>query len=89
MWFCDWVDVLFVHYEVPDGLLESRVACELDRFQGRAYVSLVSFTMSRFRPAFGGRFAEWCFLPFATTRFLNVRTYVTVNGELGIHFLAE
>ena len=89
LWICEWVDVLFVHCECEACELQRTVPFGLDLFHGRAYVSLVSFMMRRFRPAFGGRLAEVLFLPFSTTLFLNVRTYVLHEGEPGIFFIAE
>jgi len=41
------------------------------------------------RPRFASRVAGWLLKPISTHNFLNVRTYVTVNGETGIYFLAE
>jgi uncharacterized protein YqjF (DUF2071 family) len=56
---------------------------------GRAFVTLVAFTLETMRPRLGGKLSAWLFKPIATHDFLNVRTYVRLNGEPGIHFLAE
>src|SRR5678815_4298013 len=61
----------------------------LDLHQGRAFVSLVAFTLRDMRPHFGGPLTAWLFRPIATHEFLNVRTYVRHRDEPGIHFLAE
>ena len=52
-------------------------------------VTLVAFTMRRMRWAACERLSEWMLWPFREQRFLNLRTYVRVNGEPGITFLAE
>ena len=85
----DWVSVLFIHYEVDPDVLRPSVGYELDLFDGRAYVSVVAFTMRRLRFCVGGRMVSWITAPIAEHGFLNVRTYVTHEGEPGICFLAE
>ena len=74
-----WLDVLMIHYAVDPALLQPQVVEPLDLHDGRAYVSLVAFTLDRLRFFRGGP-------ALATHRFLNVRTYVKNNG---IVFLAE
>ena len=85
----DWVDVLMVNLEVDPSALQRATPFALDLFDGRAFVSLVFFTMRRMRPRRGGRLGEWLFRPIASHEFLNVRTYVEHDGEPGIHFLTE
>lgn len=85
----DWERTLMIHYEVDPVALARCVPFPLDLHEGRAYVSLVAFTMRGMRPWRGGRLAAWLFRPIATHGFLNVRTYVKVNGEPGIYFLTE
>jgi uncharacterized protein len=84
-----WNRAAFIHYEADARLLQRQVPFELDLRDGRAYVSIVAFTLSRMRPRIGGRLGEWLFKPIATNEFLNVRTYVQHRGEPGIYFLAE
>ena len=86
---CDWDDVVMIHYAVEPSALQPFVPFELDLRDGKAYVSLVSFTMRRLRPAFGGRLAELACRPIANHEFLNLRTYVRCGRERGIYFLAE
>jgi len=74
---------------VEAAVLQRDVPFELDLDDGRAYVSLVAFTMCGMRPRLGGHLAEWLFKPIATHEFLNVRAYVRHEGEPGIYFLAE
>lgn len=52
-------------------------------------VTLVAFTMRRMRWAAGERLSEFLLWPFREQHFLNLRTYVRVNDEPGITFLAE
>lgn len=85
----DWVRALFIHFEVDAAELQSHTPFRLDLHEGRAYVSLVAFTMRRLRPRRGGRVAEWCFKPIEGHELLNLRTYVRHGGEAGIYFLAE
>ncbi|MEY2409888.1 MAG: uncharacterized protein QOF48_2558 [Verrucomicrobiota bacterium] len=85
----NWDRALFMHFEVPVELLQPQVPFDLDLFEGRAFVSLVAFTMRGMRLAFGGRATQWMSAPFGQQRFLNVRTYVRHADEQGIYFLAE
>jgi len=74
-----WQRTVFIHYEVDPAALQPQVPFPLDTRDGKAYVSLVAFTLSDLRFALGG--------PGLTTHgFLNVRTYIPGNG---IYFLAE
>ncbi len=85
----DWMRALFIHFEVDPAALEADVPFGLDLHEGKAYVSLVAFTMKRLRPRWGGRLLELCFKPIARHPLLNLRTYVHYNGEAGIYFLTE
>ena len=85
----DWLRTVMLHYEVAPGKLQPFVPFELDVRNGRAYVSLVAFTMRGLRPRRGGWLAALPFRPIATHEFLNVRTYDKHGGERGIFFLAE
>jgi uncharacterized protein YqjF (DUF2071 family) len=89
MFYADWLRAVFIHFEVDASALQRAVPLELDLYEGRAYVSLVAFTMRGMRPCLGGRLGALLFKPIATHEFLNVRAYVKHNGEAGIHFLAE
>lgn len=81
--------MLFVHYEVEPIVLQPLAPFELELLGGKAIVSLVWFTMRRFRPRWGGRLAECLGLPVATNRFFNVRTYVRHCGEPGAYFMTQ
>lgn len=85
----NWDEVLMVHYEVDPAALAPFVPFPLDLHEGRAFVSLVAFHMRRTRLTRGGFLGRWLGGLLADHGFLNVRTYVTVNGEPGIFFLTE
>src|SRR5215203_7281033 len=89
LFVADWMDVAFIHFRVDPTLLQPSVPFELDLFDGDAYVSIVSFTQRRLRPTFGGRLTELLAAPLAEHEFLNLRTYVKHDGDVGIYFLAE
>jgi len=89
LFIADWDRVLMIHFRVDAKRLQHDVPFELDLWDDRAFVTLVAFTMRGMRPAFGGCLTSWVFWPIATHDFLNVRTYVRMGGDEGIHFLAE
>jgi uncharacterized protein YqjF (DUF2071 family) len=84
-----WDRTVFIHYAAGAEVLQRQIPFELDLRDGRAFVSVVAFTLRRMRPRIGGRLGEWLFKPIASHEFLNVRTYVRHAGEPGIFFLAE
>jgi len=89
MFVAGWTQALMIHFEVRAAALQRCVPFQLDLWQGRAFVSLVAFTMRGMRPVVGGKWTAWLLRPIATHDFLNVRTYVRHNDEPGIHFIAE
>jgi len=89
MFYARWDRAVFIHYAADAATLQRDVPFALDLRDGRAFVSIVAFTLVRMRPRIGGRLGEWLFKPIATHEFLNVRTYVRNRGEPGIYFLAE
>jgi len=84
-----WDRAVFIHFEADPVVLQRDVPFQLDLHDGRAFVSIVAFTLVRMRPRIGGQLGEWLFEPIASHEFLNVRTYVRHAGEPGIFFLAE
>jgi uncharacterized protein YqjF (DUF2071 family) len=76
LFFADWERALFIHYEVPPEELQREIPFKLDLRDGKAYVSLVAFTMRGMRPRRGGRLSQWLCQPIATNNYLNVRAYV-------------
>ncbi len=89
LFFAEWERAVFLHYEADAALLQKETPFELDLHEGRAFVSLVAFTLRDLRPRLGGKLGAWLLKPIATHRFLNVRTYVRHHGEPGIYFLGE
>lgn len=80
-----WLDLLFAHWAVPEEDLRRVVppALPLDTFEGRAWVGVTPFEITGLRMR-GTPPLPWL-SHFAET---NVRTYVTVDGRPGIHFLS-
>lgn len=89
LFIAGWERALMIHFEADAGALQRDVPFELDLWEGRAFVSVVAFTLRGMRPRLGGRLAALLMRPIATHDFLNVRTYVRHGNEAGIHFLAE
>jgi uncharacterized protein YqjF (DUF2071 family) len=89
LFIADWMRTLMIHYEVEPAALQQVVPFQLDLRDGRAFVSAVAFTLNAMRPRIASRVTGWLLKPISTHHFLNVRTYVRVNGETGIYFLAE
>ena len=85
----NWEEVVFIHYEVDPKILQREIPFPLDLFEGKAYVSLVAFTIKQLRFKWGGHVSAWVTTPFATHHYFNVRTYVRHNQSLGIYFMAE
>lgn len=80
-----WVDLLFCHWRVDVAELAPHVPASLplDTFDGAAWLSVTPFEVQGTRlrgtlpPPVLSRFPE-----------LNVRTYATIGGRAGIHFLS-
>jgi len=89
LFLADWERALFIHYEVDAVLLQRELPFTLDLWHGKAFVSLVAFTMRDMHLRFGGRMAAWLIKPISTHKFLNVRTYVKHGDERGIYFIRE
>jgi len=89
LFLCDWIEAVFIHFEVDPESLQRHTPYELHLYLDKAYVSLVAFTMRGLRPQFGGRLAAALVSPIATHRFFNVRTYVRHGARTGIFFIRE
>lgn len=75
-----WRDLLFAHWPVSSAVVAEKLPAgvSVDTFDGEAYLGVVPFVMDdiRIRPApVGLSFGE-----------LNLRTYVTVDGDPGVYF---
>lgn len=84
----DWRDALMVHFAIDAEELQPHTPFPLDLFEGRAIITLVAFRMERLRLTAWPRAPGWL-MQFGGHAFLNVRTYVRINGERGIFFLNE
>jgi len=89
LFIADWCDLFFLHFAVDAEVLQREVPFPLDLFEGRAFVSLVSFGLERLRLFQAPTLTEGVFGPFTRSHFLNVRAYVTHRGEPGIYFMQE
>ena len=80
-----WGKLLFMHWRIDANLLRPLIPSQLkiDTFDGSAWIGVIPFTMWGIRASF---------LPPipGTSAFheLNVRTYVTLNGEPGVWFFS-
>ncbi|UYQ94077.1 DUF2071 domain-containing protein [Chitinophaga horti] len=84
-WYQEWDQVLFFHWQLDPAevtpLLPPKL--RLDLFEGRAWISLVPFTMMQVRPrllpplSFVSDFHE-----------VNLRTYVTNGPNKGVYFFS-
>lgn len=89
LFYANWDHAVFIHYESDPDALQACVPFPLDLYEGRAFVSVVAFTLREMRPRRGGRITQWLFRPIANHPFFNVRTYVRHNGERAIFFMKE
>ncbi|MFI5401462.1 MAG: YqjF family protein [Planctomycetota bacterium] len=71
----NWREVLFLHWPVEAAALRPLVPLELELFEGRAWLSVVAFEMTRNR---------LCDVPLPRVLEVNVRTYV----KGGVYFLS-
>lgn len=79
----EWHDVLFLHWPVSPDIVREHIPSELklDVYNNAAWVSLVFFRVKRNRMRF------MPYLPGMSSFLqLNVRTYVTYKGRVGVYF---
>ena len=89
LFYANWDNAVFIHYESDPAALQRCVPFPIDLYHGRAFVSIVAFTLRDMRPRLGGKISQWLVKPIATHHFFNVRTYVRHHGEVAIYFMAE
>lgn len=83
-YYQEWNRLLFMHWKVDTAVLEPLIPAgtTLDTFEGKAWLSIVPFSMQKIRlkhlPAFK---------PVSDFHEINVRTYVTKDGKPGVFFL--
>lgn len=82
----NWLHLLFLHWEIPVHELQEMIPPELtvDTFEGKAYVSMIPFTLSGVRPVMTPP------IPFLSAfHEVNVRTYVHQRGrDPGVWFFS-
>jgi uncharacterized protein len=74
----NWHHLLFLHWEIPPAELQALLppALTLDTFEGKAYISLIPFTMTGVRPPYTPP------LPgLSSFHEVNLRTYVHAGGK--------
>ncbi|MDC3388302.1 DUF2071 domain-containing protein [Flavobacteriaceae bacterium] len=81
----EWNSVIFLHWQVELSELKKLVPKELeiDTFDGKAWVSIVAFTMEKIRPKNIPYFP-----PISNFDEINIRTYVKSNNKTGVYFLS-
>ena len=81
----EWKHLALFNYRVPDEVLLPHLpsGCELDRFDGSAFISLVAFQFLNTR-VLGIRWPGYVNFPE-----INLRFYITLNGQRGVCFLRE
>lgn len=84
-YYQEWNNTIFLHWEVNLQELKKFVPkdLEIDLFNGKAYVSLVAFTMEKIRPKHLPHFP-----PISNFHEINIRTYVKHNDKTGVYFLS-
>jgi uncharacterized protein YqjF (DUF2071 family) len=84
-YYQEWNQVLFFHWEIPAQTLLPLIpkGIGLDLFEGKAYISLVPFTMQKISPKYLPPFA-----PISDFHEVNLRTYVINDGKPGVFFIS-
>jgi uncharacterized protein len=80
-----WHDLLFAHWPLDPGVLAPKIPPDflLDRFEGKAWLGIVPFTMSNVSPRGVPALPGLSAFPE-----LNVRTYVRVGEKPGVYFFS-
>ncbi|AOR27153.1 conserved hypothetical protein (DUF2071) [Formosa sp. Hel1_33_131] len=81
----EWNQAIFLHWQVELDDLKKFLpkGLEIDLYDGKAWVSVVAFTMENIRPK---NFLS--FLPISNFDEINIRTYVKKNNKSGVYFLS-
>ncbi|GIO24880.1 YqjF family protein [Oceanobacillus sp. J11TS1] len=80
-----WENLLFIHWPISPEVLANHLpeGLELDTYHGQAWISIVSFKISRVRLRHLPR------IPYVRPMLqVNARTYVKRNGEKGVYFFS-
>lgn len=83
-YYQEWNKSLFMHWAVDPEILQPLIppSTTLDLHNGKAWISIVAFTMQKIRP----RNLPF-FKPVSDFHEINVRTYVTKDNKPGVYFL--
>lgn len=83
-YYQEWNEVLFLHWGVPMDAIQKLVpkGLDIDTFQGKAYISLVPFSMKNIRPRLLPAFPL-----ISDFHEINIRTYVSKHDKHGVFFL--
>ena len=84
-YYQEWNNAVFLHWQVSVDNLRKWVPSdiEIDLFDGKAWVSVVAFTMERIRPKYLPSFP-----PISNFDEINIRTYGKYKGKTGVYFLS-
>ncbi|MCB0663944.1 MAG: DUF2071 domain-containing protein [Saprospiraceae bacterium] len=84
-YYQEWVNPVFLHWFVDADALQLLLPSDLqvDTMDGKAWISLVAFSMENIRPR-----GIMSFPPVSNFLELNVRTYVKFEGKPGVYFLS-
>lgn len=79
-----WNNAIFLHWQVDLNVLMQFIlpGIDVDLFEGKAWVSVVAFTIEGIRPSFLPAFS-----PVSSFDEINVRTYTKDDGKAGVTFL--
>jgi uncharacterized protein YqjF (DUF2071 family) len=81
----EWNKAIFLHWEVDYDELRKYVpaALEIDLFEGKAWVSLIAFSMEKVRPR------NLPYFPLVSNfDEVNIRTYIKSGKKTGVYFLS-
>ncbi len=80
-----WKHLVLANYAVPDSVLEPYLPdnCELDKYEGSAYLSLVAFQFKETK-VYGLKWPGYTNFPE-----YNLRFYIKLNGVRGVCFIRE
>jgi len=80
----EWNNAIFLHWQIEKEWIQDLLPknLEVDMHQGKAWISLVAFSMENIRPRFLPAFA-----PISNFLEINLRTYVIKDNKPGVYFL--
>jgi uncharacterized protein YqjF (DUF2071 family) len=58
LFYANWDHAVFIHYESDPSALKNSVPYAIDLYDGRAFVSVVAFTLRGMRLRLGGKISE-------------------------------